>query len=313
MTAPFRLGIVGGGRMGRTHLRALAGHDGIACVAVAEPFDGPAAQLRAAGHTVYASAAEMYRSEELDGVLLTVPTDQHIAAATEALQAGVSVLCEKPFGVDADEIRELGAFASARGLALQIGYWRRFIPGLQELKQAIDSGELGELHLLVCSQWDELPPALGFRKHSGGIYLDMGVHEIEQARWLLGEDIVDVVAQAHPRTLDPDAQEDVDGAQALVSFASGTQALISLGRFFPGGDIVTAELFATGGHARVEVVTPETGEEPQLEALRRQALAFARFARGGQPEGTTAEDAAVVLETAHRLTRAAGIAVLADA
>lgn len=313
MTSPFRLGIVGGGRMGRTHLRALEGLEDIVCVAVAEPFETSAAQLRAAGHTVYSTAAELYGSESLDGVLITVPTDQHIATAAEALEAGLPVLCEKPFGVDPEEIRRLGALARARSLALQIGYWRRFIPGLRDLKDRIESGELGELHLLICSQWDEQPPSLGFRRHSGGIFLDMGVHEIEQARWLLGEDIAEVVANPHPRTIDPEAEGDVDGAQALVAYPSGAQALISLGRFFPGGDIVTAELFATGGHERVEVVTPETGEEPQLEALRRQALAFARYARGGLPEGTTAEDAAIVVETAQRLTRAAGIAVLAEA
>lgn len=313
MTEPFRLGVVGGGRMGRTHLRALASEPGITCVAVAEPFEAPAEQLKAAGYTVYSSAAELYRSEELDGVLLALPTDQHVAAATEALEHGLSVLCEKPVGIDADAVREVGALAAARGLAFQVGFWRRFVPGLQDLKRRIDSGELGELHLLICSQWDEQPPHVAFRLHSGGLYLDMGVHEIEQARWLLGEDIVDIAAQAHPRTLDPEAVGDVDGAQALVSYPSGVQALITLGRFYPGGDIVTAELFGTGGHERVEVVTPESGEEPQLEALRRQALAFARHARGGAPEGATAEDAATVLETAHRLTVAAGIAVLADA
>jgi myo-inositol 2-dehydrogenase/D-chiro-inositol 1-dehydrogenase len=92
--------------------------------------------------------------------------------------------------------------------------------------------------------------------------------------------------------------------------SGGTSTVLSLGRFYEGGDIVSVELFGSKGHTRFDVVSPETGEGPQLNALRLQAEAFARQVRGAVPEGTTAEQAACVLELAHRLTEAAGIAVL---
>jgi hypothetical protein len=98
--------------------------------------------------------------------------------------------------------------------------------------------------------------------------------------------------------------------QALVMLSGGTSTVVSLGRFYEGGDIVRVALFGSKGHTRFDVVSRETGEDPQLLALELQAEAFARQAWGAAPEGTTAEDATRVLELAQGLTEAAGIAVL---
>ena len=120
----------------------------------------------------------------------------------------------------------------------------------------------------------------------------MGVHEIDQTLWLLGQEFTEVKAQVFPTTEDPEAENDVDSAQALVMLSGGTSTVFSLGRFYEGGDIVSVELFGSKGHTRFDVVSPETGEDPQLHALRLQAEAFARHARGAAPEGTTAQEAA---------------------
>ena len=295
MSAPFRLGLIGGGRMGRTHLRALEGSTQVSVVAVAEPFEAAAAQLREQGLAVYPTVEDMFASSEFDGVLIAVPTPQHIDTTRKALEAGVPVLCEKPFGLVPEAARELGKLAAVQGLALQIAYWRRFVPQLLSLRNDLADGKYGAVHMLVCSQWDEATPHLAFRQHRGGIYIDMGVLEIEQTLWLLGQDFAAMKAQAFPTTEDPEAEDDVDSAQALVMLSGGTSTWVSLGRFDEGGDIVSVELFGSKGHTRFDVVSPETGEDPQLHALRLQAEAFARLARGAAPEGTTAEEAARVL------------------
>jgi myo-inositol 2-dehydrogenase/D-chiro-inositol 1-dehydrogenase len=310
VSAPFRLGLIGGGRMGRTHLRALKDSTEVTVVAVTEPVVASATQLREQGLAVYPSVEEMLAGSELDGVLIAVPTPQHIDTARKALEAGLPVLCEKPFGLVPEEAREMGKLADDRGLALQIAYWRRFVPELVSLRNDLADGKYGNAHLLVCSQWDEAPPPIAFRHDSGGIYIDMGVHEIDEMLWLLGQDFVEVKAQVFPTTEDPDAENDVDSTQALVMLSGGTSAALSLGRFYEGGDVVSVALFGSKGHTRFDVVSPETGEAPQLQALKLQAEAFARNARGAAPEGTTAEEAARVLEMAHGLTEAAGIAVL---
>ncbi|MEN3321729.1 MAG: myo-inositol 2-dehydrogenase / D-chiro-inositol 1-dehydrogenase [Mycobacterium sp.] len=299
--------------MGRTHLRALEGSTEVTVVAVTEPVETAAALLREQGLAVYPTVEDMFAASEFDGVLIAVPTPQHIDTTRKSLGAGLPVLCEKPFGLVPDEAREVGKRASEQGLALQIAYWRRFVPQLTTLRSDLADGKYGAVHFLVCSQWDETPPPLSFRRDSGGIYIDMGVHEIDQTLWLLGQDLTEVKTQVFPTTEDPGAQNDVDSAQALVMLSGGTSTVVSLGRFYEGGDIVSVELFGSRGHTRFDVVSPETGEAPQLHALKLQAEAFARHARGAAQEGTTAEEAARVLELAHGLTEAAGIAVLGAA
>lgn len=312
MSAPFRLGIIGGGRMGQTHLRALESSRDVVCVAMAEPFESSARSLREKGLTVYSTVEEMLSAGGIDGVLIAAPTDQHVDLAVKVINAGVSVLCEKPFGVSASAAREVARFASERGVALQIAYWRRFIPELVSIRSDVVTGRLGKVQLLICSQWDEAPPVASFRNHSGGIFFDMGVHEINQMLWLIGQDVSEATAKAGPATADPEAADDVDSAQALVTFSDGSNVFISLGRFYPGGDIVTVEVFGSAGHIRIDVVSPITGEAPQLEALRLQAEAFARYSCGAPCEGTTAIEAADVLDIAMRLTESAGIVVLSD-
>jgi myo-inositol 2-dehydrogenase/D-chiro-inositol 1-dehydrogenase len=148
-----------------------------------------------------------------------------------------------------------------------------------------------------------------FRAHSGGIFVDMGVHEIDQIRWLTGQDVAHVTVSTFPTVEDPDAVGDVDSAQALLTLADGSAAVISLGRFHPGGDLVSAEVYGSRDHVRVGVLQPSDGEGRQLEALRRQAEAFARWAMGGSPEGATIEDAAAALDVAQQLLDAAGLSV----
>ena len=133
---------------------------------------------------------------------------------------------------------------------MQIAYWRRFVPQLTTLRGDLADGKYGAVHFLVCSQWDEAPPPLSFRHDSGGIYIDMGVHEIDQTLWLLGQDFTGVKTQVFPTTEDTGAQNDVDSAQALVMLSGGTSTVISLGRFYEGGDIVSV------GALRIQGATP---------------------------------------------------------
>jgi myo-inositol 2-dehydrogenase / D-chiro-inositol 1-dehydrogenase len=313
VSAPFRFGLIGGGRMGRTHLRGLKGSTEVEIVAVTEPFDSAAAALREQGLPVFSTADEMISASELDGVLIAVPTPQHIDTTRKALEAGLPVLCEKPFGLVPDDARAAGKLADENGLALQIAYWRRFVPALSALRKDLADGKYGAVHFLVCSQWDEAPPPLSFRNDSGGIYIDMGVHEIDEMLWLLGQDVTGFTTQSFPTIEDPGVENDPDSTQALVRLSGGASAVITLGRFYKGGDIVSVALFGSRDHTRFDVVSPETGEGPQLDALKLQAEAFARHARGAAQEGTTAEEAARVLELAHGLTEAAGVAVLGAA
>lgn len=306
----FRLGIVGGGRMGQTHMRALRGSSVLEIAAVTEPDPETAARLRLTGVPVYPTVHEMIASAALDGVLIAAPSKNHLALVTEVLATGLPILCEKPCGLSADEASEAGALALQRGVLLQVGYWRRFVPALQKLREQILTGSFGTLLALNCGQWDETPPPAHFRVGSGGIFVDMGVHEIDQVQWLTGQTVESIVVSQQPAALDSEAVGDIDSAQALLTLSGGTIASISLGRFFPHGDLVTVETFATHGHERLVVLEPLAGEAPQLAALKYQAEAFVRNCQEEPAGGATAFDAANNLKIAQELTLKAGLAVL---
>ncbi len=184
--AAFRLGLVGAGRMGRTHLRAIAGSELVAVAAVAEPSEQARAGLAGAGLPLHASVSEMLDHSELDGVLIAAPSDQHVRLIGEVAAHGLPILCEKPCGLTSAEASAAAQTAAAAGVPLQVAYWRRYVPALRAARDQIAAGELGGIHLVTCYQWDEGPPAAAFRAHSGGIAIDMGVHEFDQLRWLTG-------------------------------------------------------------------------------------------------------------------------------
>ena len=310
MPPSFRLGLIGAGRMGRTHLRALAGSQRVAVTAIAEVSEQTRRTVPASGAPVYPGIAEMLDAETLDGVLIVVPTDRHLPVITEVAARGLPILCEKPCGLTVAQTKAAVATTQAAGLPFQVAYWRRYVPSLRALRERIAAGELGTVHLVTCYQWDDRPPTDEFRAHSGGIFADMGVHEFDQMRWLTGQEIVSlaaVVSGVVPGGLirnvpgeAPRRYADVDGAQVIAELSGGSCGIVSLGRFHPAGDMARAEAFGTDGTVRCDFLDPAEGERAQLAALREQAESFADFASGGTCTGATGADAVAALDAAAR-------------
>jgi len=284
--------------MGQTHLRALRESD-VTITTVCEPVDALRDEVVATfGVRGCRSVHEMLDTEDLDGVLIVTPSDSHVEVIAQVANAGLAMLCEKPCGVSPDDTRRAQDIVRDAGVALQIAYWRRFVPPLQVLRERIRAGEFGELLSLSCLQWDGAPPSAAFRARSGGIFVDMGVHEFDQARWLTGSDFASSSAVASTVVTDGDSAGDPDGAQVLGLMTSGCTSFISLGRHYAGGDMASIELFGTKDHAFSVFLSPEDGERAQLDALARQAAAFARYVAGGICEGATVDDAIAALEAA---------------
>jgi myo-inositol 2-dehydrogenase/D-chiro-inositol 1-dehydrogenase len=197
------------------------------------------------------------------------------------------------------EVEKTGRVAAERGVAFQVGYWRRFVPAMAALRERVVAGELGQVLHIVCAQWDGAPPPAQFRHSSGGAFIDMGVHEFDVVRWLTGQSVASVVAVETP-ALDPVARPDADNAQALLGLSGGTTAAVSLGRHYPGGDLVTIEVFGSAGHERTTVLDPGDDDGPMLDALARQAESFAELIRGGRRRGAGTTDAVAALQDAAR-------------
>jgi myo-inositol 2-dehydrogenase/D-chiro-inositol 1-dehydrogenase len=289
--------------MGRTHLRALERARGVEPAAVVEPVASLRAELEAAGLRTWPDLEALLSSGGVDAAVIAAPTDLHLELVVRLAAAGLPILCEKPCGLHPDETARAARAAADAGVVLQVGYWRRFVPALVELRKRLRSGAFGVPLLLSCWQWDAQPPPSSFRERSDGILLDMGVHEFDQLRWLTGQDIAGLAAVASGEA--PDGVADADGAQVVLTLSGGATGFVSLGRYFPVGDAVWAEAFGTRGHERCDVIDPAEGEMAQLEALRRQAESFAAFAAGKGPcEGATADDAVAALTAAEQVTAA---------
>ncbi|HEX9064613.1 MAG TPA: Gfo/Idh/MocA family oxidoreductase [Streptosporangiaceae bacterium] len=304
----FRLGVAGAGRMGRTHLAAIAGSELITVAGVAEPDPGAAAAAAAVtGAPVTASLDELLTAGGLDGVLIAVPTDRHLEVAGRVLAAGLPVLCEKPCGLTARQAARCAELAAAAGLPLQVAYWRRFVPELTALRERMLGGEFGEVLAVNCYQWDAAPPPVAFRAASGGIFADMGVHEFDQVRWLTGQEFGPVrVASARPGggaagDGDGDGPGDPDCAQLVAELDGGGTALVSLGRWHPAGDICRVEAFGTKGTESIPFLRPEDGDLVFRQALLAQAEDFARSVTTGRAgTGATAADAIAALRIAEQ-------------
>jgi myo-inositol 2-dehydrogenase/D-chiro-inositol 1-dehydrogenase len=299
---PFRLGLVGAGRMGRTHLDALRSGT-VTVTAVAEPEPGLRAAVAQAGIPAFASAAELLAAGNVDGVLIAAPTDRHLELVHTAMAAGVPVLCEKPCGLTAAQAGQCAAVARAAGLVLQVAYWRRFVPALVALRQQILGGELGDILAVNCYQWDAAPPDAQFRGSSGGIFVDMGVHEFDQVRWLTGQEFrVIKVASA----VAGGSAGDPDCGQLVAELDGGSTALVSLGRWHPAGDTCAVQVFGTKGTVWSPFLQPPDGDAVFRDALRRQAADFARAVRAGHGEGATADDAITALTLASQARAGTG-------
>jgi myo-inositol 2-dehydrogenase/D-chiro-inositol 1-dehydrogenase len=294
---PVRVGLIGAGRMGIRHLGALERAAGVTVAGVVEPAGAARVAVAARGHRTYERPGEMLGDAALDAVLIAAPSDLHRPLVQSAADAGLPALCEKPIGVHLTDAVAATAAARDAGTLLQVGYWRRFVPELRALRERIAAGELGEICHLSCLQWDGEPPAAAFRARSGGIVIDMGVHELDQARWLTGQEVrwVAGTAAGAPPGRDPDA------ATLLAGLSGGTSLTVSLGRRFPDGDCCWLEVFGTEGYERVPFVWGEAGDDVVQAALVAQVEEFAARVRGAAVTGTTpagGQDAVAALAAA---------------
>ncbi|HKR98277.1 MAG TPA: Gfo/Idh/MocA family oxidoreductase, partial [Candidatus Dormibacteraeota bacterium] len=260
--------LIGAGRMGLTHLRALAASDQVRVAVVADPSPAARASAEEVDSTVktYADLEEALDAS-VDGVLIAAPSTLHKSVVALCAQRRLPILCEKPCGTTVADIEAAADAADSAGVPLQIGYWRRFVPELGALRKRLRGGEFGELLQISCWQWDAAPPAESFRASSGGMLIDMGVHEFDQIRWLTGQELREPNDTAGAGF----AGGEADVATATLELSERGTALVSLGWYFPHGDCVWVEVMGTRDHARVDVLWSERGDEVFYAALRAQA------------------------------------------
>lgn len=259
MHKTYGVALLGAGRMGLEHARTLLGIAEARVVAVADPVTHAAQNaanlLRA--EKVYAEPEVAIADPNVEAVVIVTPTDTHARLIERAALAGKAVFCEKPVAKDLAETVQVMALVEERGVPFQIGFQRRYDPPYAQAKEAIEAGEIGEVEQFIAVMRDPAPPALEYLKVSGGIFLDQSIHDIDCARFLVGE--VEEVAAWGAVRVDPAIGEigDVDTTNLSLRFADGALGVIQNSRRAVYGYDVRTEVFGAKGKLVMDA-TPKT-------------------------------------------------------
>lgn len=257
----LRFGMIGAGRIGKLHAKNLATHIPGAEVAAIADVDLNAAQDLAARLHVPASVEDYHAilsDPTIDAVVICSSTDTHARIIVEAAQAGKHIFCEKPIDFDLAKIDAALEAVTKAGVKLQIGFNRRFDPNFRRVRELVAEGKIGDLHILRITSRDPAPPPVSYVKVSGGMFLDMTIHDFDMARYLSGSEVEEVYVAAGVM-VDPGIGEagDVDTAVITLRFANGAIGTIDNSRKAIYGYDQRVEVFGSAGMVQAHNNTPD--------------------------------------------------------
>jgi myo-inositol 2-dehydrogenase / D-chiro-inositol 1-dehydrogenase len=274
--APLRIGVIGVGRIGRMHAQLLAQQvPGAAVGAVYDTSELVAREVSAELHVPAAASVEDVLAGDVDAVAICSSADTHAELLVAAAQAGKAVFCEKPLSLDLAELDRALEVVEAAGVPFQIGFNRRFDPAHESVREAVVSGAVGTPHLVRISSRDPAPPSLEYVKSSGGLFLDMMIHDFDMARYVTGSEVVEVYARGAVR-VQPSFTElgDVDTALVTLVHEDGCLTAIDNSRHAVYGYDQRVEVFGSAGMAASENPPAHTGVLLSATGLRRPALPY---------------------------------------
>jgi myo-inositol 2-dehydrogenase / D-chiro-inositol 1-dehydrogenase len=250
-TAPISVGVIGAGRIGRLHAELLARRVAGATVAAVYDVHQPCAvDVGASLDVPVAGSVEEVLDGDIDAVAVCSSADTHVELMVAAAEAGKAIFCEKPVSLDLAELdRGLDAVRRA-GVPFQIGFNRRFDPAHASVAEAVATGQIGDPHLVRISSRDPQPPPLEYVRSSGGLFLDMMIHDFDMARFVTGSEVVEVFARGTVRVA-PDFATvgDIDTALVTLVHASGCLTAIDNSRRAAYGFDQRVEVFGSLGMA----------------------------------------------------------------
>jgi scyllo-inositol 2-dehydrogenase (NAD+) len=250
------IGVIGVGRLGSSYAKYFTGRiAGAALVAVSDVNETAAAALAAelGISKNYGRYQDLIADEDVDAVVIVSPTSTHKEIVFEAAKRGVPVFCEKPLSISLEEAREMLAVVEQTGVFFQMGFMRRFDKGYVAAKSKIEAGSIGTPVVFKSSSRDPYRPSLEYLdpKHSGGLFIDCGIHDLDLARWYMGE--IASVYSIGGTLAYPEMKEigDIDNAIASLYFTSGALGTIDLSRNGVYGYDIRTEILGTEGTLKI--------------------------------------------------------------
>lgn len=291
----LNIGIIGAGRIGKVHLESISYHVKNATVtAMADPFMNEETEklIRSYGVSkVTKDYKDILNDKDIDAVLVCSSTDTHAAISIEAINAGKHVFCEKPVDHSIEKIQAVAdALKEHPDIKFQVGFNRRFDHNFAAIRKAYDDGKIGEAHVLKITSRDPEPPNPAYIKVSGGIFLDMTIHDFDMACFLTDSDVEELYVNSAV-LVDPaiGEQGDVDTAIITMKMANGALAVIDNSRKAAYGYDQRAELFGSKGmvatsndtvsSAVISNADGVTGEKPLFFFLERYMGSFSEEMR----------------------------------
>jgi myo-inositol 2-dehydrogenase / D-chiro-inositol 1-dehydrogenase len=268
-----RFGLLGAGRIGKVHARAVAANPQAKLVAVADAFEKAAKEISAAYGAEVRSIEAIEKAADIDAVIICTPTDTHADLIERFAKAGKAIFCEKPVDLDAKRVEKCLAVVDKTKAVLMVGFNRRFDPHFAAVRKAIDDGAIGKVEQVVITSRDPGAPPRGYLEHSGGIFRDMTIHDFDMARFLLGEEPVAVSAHASV-LVDKKIGEagDFDSVSVILETASGRQAIISNSRRATYGYDQRIEVHGSKGMVAAENQRPVSIEVASEKGYTRPPL-----------------------------------------
>ena len=225
----LRFAILGAGRIGQVHARAIASTPGAKLIAIADPVAKAAQMMQAAYGCDIRSIDAILASADIEAVVICTPTDTHADLIERFTNAGKAVFCEKPVDLSLARVKACLAAVAANKGRVMVGFNRRFDPDFMAVKAAIDAGTIGAVEMVTITSRDPGAPPADYISRSGGIFRDMTIHDFDMARWLLGEEVETVQAAASVLT-DKAIGDlgDFDSVNVILRTASGSQATMPI-------------------------------------------------------------------------------------
>ena len=227
----IRFALLGAGRIGKVHARAVTSNPAAKLVAVADAMEKAAQDIAAQYGCEVRTIDAIAAAKDIDAVVICTPTDTHADLIEKFSKAGKAIFCEKPIDLSVKRVEECLKVVEANKTALMVGFNRRFDPHFMAVRAAIDAGEIGDVEMVTIVSRDPGPPPIDYIKRSGGIFRDMTIHDFDMARFLLGEEIETVSAQASV-LVDSEIGKagDYDSVSVMLSTKGGKHATISNSR-----------------------------------------------------------------------------------
>lgn len=251
---PVKVALLGMGRIGKIHFKNIKQHIPNAIVgAVADPnFDADAFKKEFGDVFFTPNTADAICRPDIDAVMICTPTSSHAALLQTAAAAGKHIFCEKPMDLSLAKTLELAEVVSEAKIKLMLGFNRRFDPDFMEAKKLVKDGRIGEIQVVKITSRDPGLPPIDYIKNSGGLFMDMAIHDFDMARHIMNKKVVEVYAKGMV-LVDQAVGEagDIDTALTTLTFEDGTYAVIDNSRKAIYGYDQRLEIFGSGGMIQV--------------------------------------------------------------